>query len=507
VPNKRPATRSVKPTGKSTPVGAEDSAVEDLTVHADADKLFFIDMLVKDIELVPAVLDLVDNSVDSARAQVLAEQAGQQAGAEEKLEDGAVVVGRDSLPAAAYAGKAISVVALSEAFEIIDNCGGIDLTTARNKAFRFGRGEGYTGVPGSVGEFGVGMKRALFKLGRAFQVMSRTETTSFFLDVDVDDWAKEEGPWTFRLQEAKSGLSAPEDGWTGTKVRVTRLHDTVRQDFKNPLVTGQLREQLRLRHQGAIKEEMAISLNDETLDPFLPALLSGTKFQPLNKSYTLQQPDGQVYVRIAAGIVAPPRQRETFIDEGRAENFTDTGDAGWWVFCNDRLLLMRDRSRETGWGNGAAAYHPQYRLFRGYVFLTAANTKLLPWNTTKTGVDQDSRVWRQVQSDLKIALAEIQSVINRLKAEREDSTDTSDPDQAPFTHALANTTSTPLNKLEPRDTVLAPPPKRRRRRSNLKKIQYSVEVPRFIEVANDLGTANASEIGRQTFDYFYDREI
>lgn len=39
----------------------------DTTVDAGAEKRFFIEMLTKDIELLPAIVDLVDNSVDGAR--------------------------------------------------------------------------------------------------------------------------------------------------------------------------------------------------------------------------------------------------------------------------------------------------------------------------------------------------------------------------------------------------------------------------------------------------------
>lgn len=497
VPDSSPSKRVVK-ISKAAASGARavaDGAEESRVVKADADKLFFIEMLVKDIELVPAVLDLVDNSVDGARAMALQAQAEQVDGDEEP----------DPASDARYEGRTVRVKAGPDVFEIADNCGGIDLDVARDYAFRFGRAEDYEGVPGSVGEFGVGMKRALFKMGRAFTVTSRTETTSFTLDVDVDQWADEEGAWTFRLDDARKNLPPPDNGGTGTTIRVTRLHDTVAQDFADPLVVSLLKEQLRLRHQGAIQARMSISLNGHKLTPFLPELLVGPQFQPVNRRFTLNQDAGPVFAQITAGIVPPPRQRES-VDEGRAENFQDPGDAGWWLFCNDRLLLMRDRTAETGWGRGAAAYHPQYRLFRGYVFLTAANTALLPWNTTKTGVDQDSRIWRQVQTEMRSALVEVQSVINRLKSEREDSDDAI---HAPVTNALADAVSRPLKDLPPRDSVFVPqpPPRRPRRRNDTKKIQYTVDIDRFNEVAEELGTGNASEIGRQTFDYFYDREV
>ena len=107
-------------------------------------------MLVKDIELIPAVVDLVDNSVDGAR----------RVRGDRRLD-----------------GLGVTITADTEAFVIEDNCGGIDIDTARHYAFRFGRPADFEGLARSVGQFGVGMKRALFKLGSSFEARSRTVTS------------------------------------------------------------------------------------------------------------------------------------------------------------------------------------------------------------------------------------------------------------------------------------------------------------------------------------------
>src|SRR4051812_25735665 len=99
-------------------------------------------MLTRDIELLPAIIDLVDNSVDGARATTPGDLSSHR----------------------------IDIVADADIFRISDDCGGIDIDVARDYAFRFGRPEGHTGTDHSVGQFGVGMKRALFKLGSVFSV-------------------------------------------------------------------------------------------------------------------------------------------------------------------------------------------------------------------------------------------------------------------------------------------------------------------------------------------------
>ena len=106
-------------------------------INASPTKEFFIYMLTRDIPLTRAVLDLVDNSVDGARKM---RQAGDFNGLWVRIELDGVH------------------------FKIADNCGGIPVDIARNYAFRFGRPKDAPAVPGSVGQFGVGMKRTFFKL-------------------------------------------------------------------------------------------------------------------------------------------------------------------------------------------------------------------------------------------------------------------------------------------------------------------------------------------------------
>ncbi len=212
-----------------------------------------------------------------------------------------------------------------------------------------------------------------------------------------------------------------------------------------------------------------------------------------------------MHCRLVAGLAAGDDDNR---DEGQAEDFRGAGDAGWWLFCNERLLLFRERTALTGWGDGAAAYHPQYRRFRGYVYLTSLDTALLPWNTTKTGVDQDSRVWRQVQAEMKTALGQVLAIINRLKSERQHGEDAED---MPVSSALGQARAVPLEDLPANAAPVAPPvrptPAVPRPRPTVQKVQYNVDRSRYQEVADVLEVTVVSEVGRLTFDYFYEREV
>lgn len=486
----------------------------DLTVRADPDKLFFIENLIKDIELIPAILDLVDNSVDSAR-RIALESAQPKTGGGDDLEASPI-----DLPEGSFAGLHVDLTIGPDSFEIRDNCGGISLDVARKYAFRFGRSRDFEGVPGSVGEFGVGMKRALFKLGRWFSVESRSDTEWFDLEVDVDEWVREglENDWTFRFRAAESGLPRPSADERGTAIRVAKLHDSVKSDFQDDNAVGLLREQLRLRHQAALDLKLEMTLNGERLTGLTPVLMSGADFRPIRQTYLIEEGEGTLTVEIVAGIVDTDR-REISRDEGQAENFRSTSEAGWWVFCNNRLLLVADKTAETGWGNGAASYHPQYRLFRGYVYMSSLDAALLPWNTTKTGVDADSRVWRRVQALMVSALVDVQALLNRLKRERESLPDDDESvgveasveaADAVYLRALERAAPVPVRQLTRTSSLVLPAiPKRSSppRRRVWQRLQYDIPRDQFQAAMSKLKLGSAAELGRRSFAYFYKREV
>src|SRR5690349_10409695 len=91
------------------------------TADAKPTKDFFVSVLVKDISLVPAIIDLVDNSVDGAR----------------RLRS----VSTDPSNTDSFDGLEVKIDTRRNRFRISDNCGGIPVEVAEQYAFRFGRDE------------------------------------------------------------------------------------------------------------------------------------------------------------------------------------------------------------------------------------------------------------------------------------------------------------------------------------------------------------------------------
>jgi hypothetical protein len=439
-------------------------------VAATPAKRFFISMLVRDIELIPAVVDLVDNSVDAARGR-----------AGDDLTD-----------------YWVKVDISGDRFEISDNCGGIGVDVARRYAFRFGRPEDFPTTEGSVGQFGIGMKRALFKIGGEFRVESTTETSRFVIAVDVDQWADDPDPdWSFRFDELVEPYAAAAEE-LGTRISVEQLHQSVAADFELTSTVGALRSEVRMRHQNALEDGLQISVNNERLGQRPPALLYSNDLTPIHVRNTYGADGRKVEFDLYAGLVA---SRSMDPDDEDASEFRSS-DAGWYLYCNNRLLLAADRTPTTGWGVGAAAYHPQYRQFRGYAYLWSDDSSLLPWNTTKTGVDRDSPVFRWAYGQMEDALRAVQTVINRAKKERQER----EPDDRALNTAIQTAEEKPLRDIPESDALKAPRPIQAPTPTT-QRITYVVDLREFEQTKESLGAPSAAEVGRRTFLYYYEREV
>lgn len=137
---------------------------------ANPTKHFFVNMLTRDISLEDCLLDLVDNSLDQAWVS-----SGDTPG---KL------VKDKSL--AAYK---VELRISSEEFSITDNCGGMTFDDAAEYAFNFGRDEERERDDFTVGVYGIGMKRAIFKLGESIVVRSsHAGEDPFRVPISVPDW-------------------------------------------------------------------------------------------------------------------------------------------------------------------------------------------------------------------------------------------------------------------------------------------------------------------------------
>lgn len=474
----------------------ETGAIEtpaDGVIDARPTKRFFVRMLVRDIELVPAIIDLIDNSVDGAK-RLAAEAKGKRRSRSAR--------GRQHPSAGIVDLSAhhIDVDVSGERFVIEDDCGGIELDRAINYAFRFGRPDEIEPLEGEVGQFGVGMKRALFKLGEHFVVESVAPKSSFALEVVVPEWLADEKVWAFPLKEsAKDERNARKS--LGTRIAVTELLPSVAAEFQTDSFLERLRTEVEFNHQAALAAGLDLKLNGQKLTSRPPVLLSSGEVKPRVVSKRISDNGSKVSMKLYSGFV---KLADEDADTDDPDQFSGLGLAGWYVICNGRMLVFANKTRLTGWGNEVADYHPQFRRFRGYVYLTG-DSAAMPWNTAKTAVDEDSPVWGEVRKEIIAALREAHTAMNKFKREVQGG----EAAKGSMTAKLEAAKPTPLTDLPSSRTLIVPGGRsaKAKKRKSAQRIDFEVPQKRFEEVADSFGLSQPAAIGKRLFDYYYEREI
>jgi len=447
--------------------GSEDNYV----INARPTKELFIEMLTKDISLVPAIIDLVDNSID---------------GAKRIRKEGT------------FKGLSVRLEISPLEFKISDNCGGISVSNARNYAFRFGRDPGAEVVKHSVGRFGVGMKRAIFKLGTGFHIESDTCSSHFVVKEDVTIWAKTE-KWEFTFSELDENLKQSVDN-TGTTILVKPLHPQISNKFGSDNFITELKNELQGKLQYSINRGLAVTLNQIPIDSEPLEFLSDRKIAPASKDISYRIPNQKpVKVKLFCGLGSSKSRIEA-----RAK-------AGWYVFCNGRLILEADKTSVTGWGAeeenvSLPGLHGQYNQFRGYAYFDCDDPSRLPWNTTKTGLDIESDVFRAARLEMMNLALPVKNFLDKLKKEKDTKED--DDEKGYLESIIEDSPSPPLDKIKPRDLFITPVFKSAPTRGPMmQRIQYDKPLVKVKEVMKVLKVKSFKKVGERTFEYFYDAEV
>lgn len=432
----------------------------DLTkVDASPTKAFFVEIITKDIQLDESIQDLVDNCIDGAK----------------RLRPG---------PDADYSGLTVTLEVGPNGFKIEDNCGGIPLDIARKYAFKFGRAKGFQRTSHSVGQFGVGMKRALFKMGDRFSVVSVEPAYSFRVDVDVPAWAGDDLNWDFNIKDLVQGPHPVEA--TGTRIEVDALDPAVASTFGQDAFVKKLRHDIRVVQQHPMRQGLSISLNGEAIIPTEWQLKEGEGIAPAFRRFEDDLgAESPLVTRLYAGVGESSRAH-----------------AGWYVFCNGRCILEADQEATTGWsevtedGVNVPKYHGQFARFRGYAFLDSEDSSILPWNTTKTGLDLESDAYRRLRGRLIEITRPVIDFLNSLDAEK----DLEDTDKV-LSLAITRAPAVALEKIAERPvfTYTSIP----KRGPSLARISYQKPQAEVDKLKDALGAQSNKDLGEKSFDYAF----
>lgn len=342
------------------------------TAAALPTKKFFVDMLTKDISLDDAILDLVDNCLD-----------------------GALRSSNGDTPD--YGEYKVEIEFDADHFLIRDNCGGISRDIAKNYAFKMGRdtGDDRDNDRETVGMYGVGMKRAIFKMGRDTVVKTRYDEDCFEVPIssawlELIEWK----PLPINDVTGDQRLT-----YAGTEIRVDTLNEGVSRHFSNEFFEKKLCEAIAEHFTMFLQSGLKVNVNGKAIIPVkVEVLVSRNESAP--SPYVYRNVINGVEVLITVGM-------NTSNWNPSADEFTEDAPpitSGWTILCNDRAVIVGDISRMTGWGDGMPIYHPQFSILTGIIEFKSNEAENLPITTTKRGLDTSSDVWLQTYPEMKKAM-------------------------------------------------------------------------------------------------------
>lgn len=435
---------------------------------ADPTKDFFIDMITRDIGLDECIFDLLDNSIDGASRSALANGSKDISGF--------------------YA----DIVINEKAFEIKDNCGGMALNDATEYAFHFGRrSDAPKEAESSIGLYGIGMKRAIFKIGKMIKIKSATKVApqeAFETNINVEAWAAKT-EWEFELNQIDP------KGFVGTEIYVSSLRQSSASEFSDQIFISKLRKDVGRYYSFFLQNGFEIKINGIAIKQHIYGVREGGEISPY--IYEYQDKETGVQVKIISGVAGSPPD-----DSGDPTTAVrDTESWGWYVVCNDRVVLAGDKTEKTIWNDDFPGWHPQYNGFVGLIFFSSDKPGLLPWTTTKRQIDETLPVFRRATTYMKDATRKYLDYTNVRKANVEKA-------RQAESYAFIK----PISEIKAITFEAAPmklPLFETKPKIKMGTVSYQQPLELLNKVALALGNSqmNYKQIGQKTFEYYVENEV
>ena len=297
----------------------------------------------------------------------------------------------------------------------------------------------------------------------------------------MDRWVSED-PWNFKLEKIDNAQVH------GTKILITNIHEGISSDFQLQYFINALKKEVSITHSLILNKGFKISINGENINPETFDIKYGENLTPEIKILQYKVDEKIVNIKIYAGVSS-----------------RDINKGGWNIFCNDRLIVHADKSDITGWQyDKLPKYHPDYAYFRGYVIFDSEHADLLPWTTTKTGLNSDSEIYKIAFFEMKKMM---KNVISSLKNRAKEDTKYKNNllDSNPLTVLIDKTPVVDFLSIKEKEVEFtcnakepisldAPPAETR--------IQYSKLKDDIEFLQKYIGVGSGSAVGSYTFDYF-----
>ena len=357
-----------------------------------------------------------------------------------------------------------------------------------NHVFRFGKPSDET--KRTIGIYGVGLKRAIFKIGE--NILIESDDGKDFFSVLIDKkWLYDEQNWKLKFKSEEKSRGNPL-----TRITITEIFPHIGEEMASTRFENTLIERIKDTYSVFIEDRVTIEVKDKPVEPYDFRFLFDKKkgFVPFHKKYNFDGVDVEIY----AGYTPVSREWHPY---------------GWYVFCNDRLIIRSDTSDRTGWGGGGKKdrkYHyPQDNWILGIILFGSENPMLLPWQTTKDDIQDDLKVYRKAQIEMKTITGKFTDVI-RIAYE------TRDPEtrETIGTTIFEDVQTRSRREIKEELEEVVPEIKGElgqeaiRNIPEIAYIQYPEKINLIKKVKKKLGNSYMSnkEVGKKTFKYYVDME-
>ena len=341
-----------------------------LSVDTHPTKDVVVSSLTRDASVEACIFDLIDNAIDAAR---------------DVLEASHSLASDDHGLPLSYDGLKVELSINGNGVSIKDNCGGISPNELSKMVLRFGI---KSNRKYGIGLYGVGLNRAIFKLGNNVKFETDDGKKLSILEFSTIDYLASD-EWNL------PATAFPSKKQPGTNIAIQNPPKNVLKFISDSFWISEFITEAEKRYFKFITKGFCIHINKTQLKPIFVPIRENGPFPAFNKFYKTE--DG-VTVFIEAGqhhlhrFTAEP-------DSDLKVNKLLTDEYGWSVICNDRLIVMSDTSEKTGWEK---KWHPEFNGFVGYVWFVAEDGMHLPWNTSKTDVDRLSSVFQEAVGDMRL---------------------------------------------------------------------------------------------------------
>lgn len=446
--------------------------MSELIADARPTKGLFLEMFVRDLSLEDCILDLVDNSIDSLIRS-------RNIDVSEALLPEGILEGSNNGESEGFKPAIIEITIDSEQFKISDNCGGITVEAARTDVFRLGHEKEEN--QGQLGVYGIGLKRAIFKIGNKITIESKTVDEGWKMVIDVPTWSAQEN-WELPF-DVIEGAANPREA--GTSIVIKSYRKEISERLKSGSFETHLKEMIERTYCLFLNRYVEVTLNELKVVP-KPIPIGDSPSVNIAKE---EFEENEVRVTIYTGLAGRTEEKEW-----------KQADAGWYIACNGRLVVTADRNELTGWGNVLPLFVPKYRGFIGLVFFYSRKPLLLPWTTTKRGLNSESLVFQRVLTRMSATARPVLNFLNRMVS-------SNGVEKEPLREAAAEIKYVDVTSLSarPKITFKAVPVTPEEWTTS---VQFSVKDKDVDRIRKCLGKSSwsARKIVKHTFDYFLKTE-